>query len=124
MNELRKPPAPAKKIKVPTGDGGWKEVEATQHPGQTQNPEKVEAAMAQAKEKDFYIRVGRCTEALNKFLKVYATDHGLTPEEVVGAVYLENCNNRFFYPEDLGGKERFDATVATIWSWFKENVTT
>ena len=123
MNELRKAPVKAK-IKVPTKGGGWTEVDATKHEGQTQDPEKASRAMAEAQEKDFFKRVGQCTEAMNKFLKVYANDYGLDPEEIIAAVYLENCNNRFFYPEDKGGKERFDKITGEVWAWFKENVTT
>lgn len=121
MNELRQAPKKTK-IKLPTKGGGWTEVDATEHPGQAQDDEKANAAMQEAQEKDFFKRVGRCTEALNKFLKVYAADHGLEPEEVLAAVYLENCNNRFFYPKEKGGKDRFDKITSEVWEWFKENV--
>ena len=123
MNELRKVP-PTKKIKVPAGDGSWKEVEAQTHPGQSQDSDKAAAAMQKAQEKDFFKRVGQCTEELNKFLRVMARDKGLEPEEVIAAVYLENCNNRFYYPEEKGGKKRFDQITSEVWDWFKENVTT
>jgi len=119
MNEIRKAP---KVVKVPTPGGGWTEVESTPQEVKAQNPDKAAEAMAVAQEKDFFKRVGACTESLNKFLKVYAADHGLEPEEVVAAVYLENCNNRFFYPEDKGGKTRFDAVTSGVWAWFKENI--
>jgi hypothetical protein len=124
QNEPRKPPAKKTKVKVPTKGGGWTEVDATEHPGQTQDPDKVAAAMAAAQEKDRFERVGKCTEALNQFLKLYARDHGMEPEDIISAVYLENCNNRFFYPKEKGGKEMFDKITAEVWEWFKENVST
>jgi len=123
MNELRKAPKKTR-VKIPTSGGGWTEVDATEHPGQKQDPEKAARAMAEAQEKDFFNRVGACTEALNRFLKVYASDHGLEIEEIIAAVYLENCNNRFFYPEERGGKKRFDKITEEVWAWFKENATT
>jgi hypothetical protein len=124
MNELRKPPPKKTKVKIPTKGGGWTEVDATEHPGQKLDEKKAATAMAAAQEKDFFKRVGKCTEQLNQFLKIYAKDHGLEPEEILAAVYLENCNNRFYYPEDRGGKEQFDKITAEVWEWFKENVPT
>lgn len=122
MNELRKAPKKAK-VRIPTRGGGWVEADAIEHPGQTQDPDKVEEAMAKARERDFFKRVGAFTEAINKYVQMYAADHGLSLEEAVAAVYLENCNNRFYYPEDQGGKERFDQVTKEVWEWFKKNAT-
>jgi len=110
------------KTQMPDGKGGWVEVDALKFEGQKQDPEKAQQAMADAQKKDFFIRVGRCTEALNKYLKMYARDHGLEIEEVIAAVYLENCNNRYYFPEDKGGKEGFDAVTQEVWNYFKEAV--
>lgn len=103
-------------VKVPDGKGGWVKVE----PGTKANliPEKTTTAIEKASKEDFFKRVGACTEALNQYLKVYAADYGLKPIEVVAAVYLENCNNRHFYPKDVGGSEAFDTMTSEIWDWF------
>jgi hypothetical protein len=108
-----------KMIKVPDGKGGWKEVEAEEVPGSKQNPEKAAHAMAKAQEEDFFKRVGACTQSINEFVRLYAQDHGLTPEEIAASVYLENCNNRHFFPE---GFAKFDKICQDVWVWFQENV--
>ncbi|RLI88006.1 MAG: hypothetical protein DRP01_00200 [Archaeoglobales archaeon] len=109
-------------IDLPDGEGGWVKTEAVKHEGSKQDPEKVDAAMEKARRTDFFKSVGRCTEALNTYLKIYSRDHGLSPEEVIAAVYLENCNNRHFFPEEQGGKKAFDQITAEVWDHFKKNV--
>ncbi len=109
-----------KMIKVPDGKGGWKEIEAEEVPGSKQNPEKTALAMAKAQEDDFFKRVGTCTQSINEFVRLYAQDHGLTAEEIAAAVYLENCNNRHFFPD--GGPPKFDKICQDVWAWFQENV--
>jgi hypothetical protein len=106
-------------IDVPDGNGGWKKVEAEKFPGSKQNPEKAAHAMAKAQESDFFKRVGACTEALNSFIKLYGRDHGMTHEELAAAVYLENCNNRHFFPDGIA---KFDKICQDVWTWFQENV--
>jgi hypothetical protein len=103
-------------IRVPDGKGGWTEVPE----GSKANidPEKSQEALQAAQEEDFFNRVATCAEALNKFLRVYAKDVGLSPLEVSAAVYLENCNNRHFFPEDAGGVETFDNMCTDVWAWF------
>jgi hypothetical protein len=104
------------KIKMPDGKMGWVEVDAEKVPGSKQNPDKAAHAMAKAQEADFFRRVGEGTEALNDFIKLYGRDHA---EELVAAVYLENCNNRHFFP---GGAPKFDKICQDVWAWFQENV--
>jgi len=106
-------------VSVPDGNGGWKKIEATRVPGSKQDPNKASQAMAQAQEADFFKRVGACTQSLNDYIRLYGQDHGLTQEEIVAAVYLENCNNRHFYPDGL---VKFDNICKDVWSWFQENV--
>lgn len=106
-------------IDVPDGKGGWKKIEANKVPGSRQNKDKADRAMAQAQETDFFKRVGTCTQAINDFVKLYGQDHGLTKEEVIAAVYLENCNNRHFFPD---GTVKFDTVCKDVWAWFQENV--
>jgi hypothetical protein len=106
-------------IKIPDGKMGWVEVEAEKIPGSKQNPDKAAHAMAKAQEADFFKRVGACTEAVNSFIKLYGQDHALSPEELVAAIYLENCNNRHFFP---GGIAKFDKICQDVWTWFQENV--
>jgi hypothetical protein len=106
-------------IPVPDGHGGWKKIEAEKVPGSKQNTEKAAHAMAKAQEEDFFKRVGTCTQAINDFTRLYAQDHGMTSEEIVAAVYLENCNNRHFFPD---GMTKFDRICQDVWAWFQENV--
>lgn len=107
-------------VKVPDGKGGWVTVE----PGTKANLDKAKTneAIDIAAKKDFFDRVGAATEALNKFMAVYVKDHGLKPLEAAAAVYLENCNNRYYFPKDLGGQETFDAMTSEIWDWFVKQV--
>jgi len=106
-------------INIPDGKGGWTQVEAEETPGSKQNVNKAAHAMAKAQEEDRFKRVGACTQAINNFIRLYAQDHGLTVEEIASAVYLENCNNRHFYPE---GSMKFDTVCKDVWAWFQENV--
>ena len=110
----------ARKIRVPDGKGGWTYVD----PGTKAkiDQDKQQQAMQQRQEEDFFKRVGACTEALNQYLRMYAKDHALSPEETIAAVYLENCNNRQFFPEELGGQDQFDKICADVWNWFKQQV--
>ena len=107
-------------VKVPDGKGGWVKVE----PGTKANLDntKTMTSIEKAAKEEFFQRVGTCTEALNKFLRIYAADYGLKPLEIAAAVYLENCNNRHFYPKDVGGSESFDLMTGEIWDWFVKQV--
>lgn len=107
-------------VKVPDGLGNWVKVEpGTKAP---LDPKKTELVIAKAAKDDFYLRVGKCAESLNTFLKLYANDHGLKPLEVAAAVYLENCNNRYFFPKEIGGQEAFDLMTSETWDWFVKQV--
>ena len=110
------------KTKIPDGNGGWQEVEYIKTPVKPANEEKRKAAFDKAAEDDFYIRVGRCTESLSKFLRGYARDYQLTRSEIAAAVYLENCNNKYFFPKEDGGKEQFETICKKVWDWFKKQV--
>lgn len=105
-------------IKIPDGTGGWTEVEAARVEGQKANMDKAQAALSKEQDKSFFVRVGKCTTDLNKFLQIYARDWDLTKEEVVAAVYLENINNRHFFP---GGPTKFDELCKAVWDWFQDN---
>lgn len=112
------------KTTIPDGNGGWKEVEYYKTPVKPANLDKRQAAFEKASEDDFYIRVGRCTEHLNRYLRAYAKDFNLTKSEVAAAVYLENCNMKYFFPKEDGGKEQYENICKTVWEWFKKQVTT
>jgi hypothetical protein len=114
-------PLEKKQIRIPDGSGGWKLVDAGTKTVIDQG--KAQQSMQQAQEKDFFKRVGGCTEALNRYLKAYAKDHGFSHAEIAASVYLENCNIRAFFPEESGGTEAFDKTCADVWDWFKEQTT-
>jgi hypothetical protein len=105
---------------IPDGDGNMVEVGATAV--KRQNPQAAEEGLEHARENDFYMRIGHCTEALHKFLKAYIIDYGLTQEEAIAAVYLMNINNREFPPEGAENwSEYYDDVCKRVWDWFVEH---
>jgi hypothetical protein len=106
-------------VEFPTATGTIP-VQMTKHQGQTVNLERSNKAMAEAREKASWERIGTTTESFNSMHQAYASDYGLTPEELAAAVYLENLNMREFFPEDLGGKQGYDTLCKAVWEWFEE----
>lgn len=106
-------------VDVPTGVGAVP-VEMTRHDGQSVNMERSNAILAEAREKNSWDRIGKAAEAFNKMHQAYATDFGLTEEELSAAVYLENLNMRDFFPPNLGGPEAYDKLCKATWEWFEE----
>jgi hypothetical protein len=105
-------------ITVPDGKGGWTKVPAgTQVKQDTSKQAKI---MEEAIEKDFYEAAGKLALYINKLVRIYAKENGLTHQEAAAGVYLENCNNRFFFPAEDGGVEEFDRVTALMWEWFKK----
>jgi hypothetical protein len=112
MNEKRK-------VRIPDGKGGWTYAETTEEAKKVEYPkEKAQENLQKEQEKDFFSRVGACTDALNNFLKFYVNDNGLSAEEIMAAIYLENLNNREFYP---GGTEKYDNVCKDVYNWFQAN---
>ena len=110
------------KIKVPDGRGGWQETTLREPRKKvTSDAQKKEAALQKAQEEDYFERVGSCTVALNQFLEIYARDHGLDKEEVIGALYLEVLNNLEFYPKKEGGRKKVERICADVNAYFQEN---
>ena len=108
------------RIEVPDGEGSMKEVEADSvHEGKTF--EGQEERLMEHSEEAAWTRIGKAAHAFNEFHKAYATDHGLTHEELVAAIYLENLNMKFFYPEEQGGPERYDEQCKKVYVWFMDN---
>jgi hypothetical protein len=109
----------ARKERIPDGKGGWKLVDVTGEKKKVSaSPEKIQERLLDAQEKDFFMRVGACTDSLNKYLGLYAKEHNLSPEEIIAAVYLENINNREFFPD---GIEKFNRICEDVWNWFQKN---
>lgn len=107
-------------LTVPDKDGNMVEIDAQRV--EQQNTEAAEKGLSNARQDDFFIRVGHCTEALHRFLKTYIADYGLTQEEAIAAVYLMNINNREFAPEDAKNwKEYYDSICQVVWDWFQEH---
>jgi hypothetical protein len=107
-------------ITLPDGNGNMVKVAATQV--KRKNSKAAEEGLENARENDFYIRIGHCTAALHKFLKAYIIDYGLTQEEAIAAVYLMNINNREFSPEGTENwQEYFDGICKGVWDWFCEH---
>ncbi len=109
-------------VKMPDGKGGYVEVEADKLDGSKADSGKQEAAFNAESLKAHEERVGGAAEAFNKFHKAYATDYALTEEELVKGIYLELLNLKEFYPEELGGQERFDELCHQTHLWFKEQI--
>jgi hypothetical protein len=107
-------------IRIPDDQGNFVEVKATDV--SRKDLKKAEEGLEKARGDDFFIRVGTCTDALNKFLKAYVVDYGLTLEESISAVYLLNINNREFAPEDAVNWQTFyDGVCKYVWDWFVKN---
>ena len=105
-------------IRLPDGKGGWTTVPAGT--SSKMDVKKQEQVLAKAQAEDYFKRVGQCAEFINKTAKMFANDHGLTPQEVAAAMYLENCNMRFFFPEEFGGMAEYDRITTGVWEWFRE----
>ncbi|RKY28058.1 MAG: hypothetical protein DRP83_01410 [Planctomycetota bacterium] len=107
-------------ITIPDGEGNMVQVRATDV--RRLDTDAAEKGLEHAREGDFFIRVGHCTEALHKFLKAYIIDYGLTQEEAIAAVYLMNINNREFAPNGTENwPEYYDGLCQTVWKWFQEH---
>lgn len=109
-------------VKMPDGKGGYVEVQAERLEGSEADVGKQEAAFNAEALKAHEERVGKAAESFNAFHKAYATDHALTEEELVKAVYLELLNLKEFYPAEIGGEERFDELCTQTHRWFKEQL--
>lgn len=106
-------------IEVPTGVGSVP-VSMERHPGQSVDIDRSNKILAEAAERTSWERIGKTAEAFNAMHQAYATDFGLTAEELSAAVYLENINMREFYPTDLGGPNGYDELCKATWEWFKQ----
>ena len=112
MNEKRK-------VRIPDGNGGLIYKETTEEPKTMTLPEnKAQNNLQKEQEKDFFARVGACTDYINSSLKFYVDDHALSTEEVIAAVYLENLNHREYYPD---GTEKYDKICKDVYNWFQAN---
>lgn len=109
------------KVQIPDGGGGYSEVEADRVDGQQADANRQNEQLQKEAQKAHWTRVGKGAEAFNKFHKAYATDFSLTEEELIKVMYLEILNWKEFYPEDLGGSQRFDELCKEAWAWFEEN---
>ena len=112
----------AELIQVPDGKGGFTEMEAERFEGGTADRDKQNKILAEESKKAHEERVGSAAEAFNGYHKLYASDHALSHEELVKAVYLELLNLKEFYPPHLGGTARVDELCTETYSWFKEQI--
>ncbi len=114
--------AEKEKIKMPDGRGGFIQMEADKFSdGATADIDRQQKKLNEEKLKAHEERVGKAAEKFNSFHKAYATDYGITGEEIVKAVYLELLNLKEFYPADLGGPPRVDELCGEVFEWFEEN---
>jgi len=110
------------RIAVPKGDGSGEMKEVVpDHVHEGKTFEGQEERFTKHRENEAWERIGKAAQDFNKYHQAYATDHNLSPEELVAATYLENLNMRYFYPEDLGGPDHYDTLCKSVWEWFEEN---
>ena len=107
------------KIQVPDGKGGYVTTEAHRFSGGSADRDKQNERLRAEAKKAHEERVGKAAEAFNSYHKLYASDHALSGEEVVKAVYLEMLNIKEFYPADIGGPQRVDELCTEVYEWFK-----
>lgn len=111
------------KIDIPDGNGGWKQVEATEFTAATKPDRKTQTNILSTQAtKDRMDRITRATEACINILTAYGTEQDLSTDELGAAMYLAVLNYRQFYPEDKGGIEAFDSICADIATYFKANL--
>ena len=99
-----------RKIKVPDGRGGWKEIEGELLPGATANTAKQD----QARQQQFITDSAGLTERLLKFDRLYIVEQGLSKEHRAFAAALYCINLRETYPGADGktpDPESFDAVA-------------
>lgn len=106
-------------VEIPMGNGTTIKKEAIRHEGK--EFENVDSKIHEEAVKASEERIGAAAEAFNKFHKAYATDFNLREEELIAAMYLEVLNWQEFYPDELGGKERFKEICDQTWKWFEKN---
>jgi hypothetical protein len=106
--------AETKKVTIPDGNGGWKEIEGEVHAGSAIDQKKQQEALAA----QFYSDAGGLTERLHKFSQLHCTENGLTKEHLVFAAALFTINLRESYPE---GKEAFDTLSESAWDYYEKN---
>ena len=106
-------------IQMPDGKGGFIEMEAEKFSGGAADRNKQNEILQAEAQKAHEERVGKAAEAFNGYHKLYASDHGLTGEEVVKAVYLELLNIKEFFPESMGGQKRIDELCTETYEWFQ-----
>jgi hypothetical protein len=110
------------KVQMPDGKGGYTTVEAERFSGGTADRDKQNQKLKEEAKKAHEERVGHAAEAFNGYHKLYASDHELSAEEVVKAVYLELLNLKEFYPEEMGGQKRVDELCAETYEWFNAQI--
>jgi hypothetical protein len=79
-----------------------------------------DAIAAAAAEADVQAAAG-FTEEILKFLNEKWNEQEFTPEQRIFSIALATVNLRQHFPENLGGKETFDAVAKTAWEYFDKN---
>ena len=113
---------PKEIIEMPDGQGGMIKTEAERFSdGAKADIERQQKTLNEESVKAKMERVADCAEALNSYLKAYATDHTLDLDEMAAAMHLDQLNWREYWPEDHGGPEAFDLICDETYRWFEEN---
>lgn len=103
-----------KKVMVPDGKGGWKEVEGEVMAGKELDKERQQKVL----EKQFEDDGGALTERIWKYLNVTVGELGLEKEHLVFAVGLLCVNLRETFPD---GKKTFDALTEQAAKYYDRN---
>lgn len=113
--------ATTRKIKIPDGSGGWKEIEGELLPGATADAQKQAEGMRQ----QFISEAAPVTEKLLQFDRVLILDRGLSKEHRAFAAALYCVNLRETYPGEDGktpDPTAFDAIAQMAAEYYDENV--
>lgn len=92
--------------------------------GQKMSPEQLEKArqkIAEQSSGDHMQEAAAFTEEMIKWLNDEWNAREFTPEQRVFSLSLATINFRQHFPEDKGGKEKFDTVSKTAWQYYRDN---
>lgn len=92
--------------------------------GQSMSPEqlaKARAKMVEQASEDHLAEAAAFTEEIIRWLNEEWNAREFTPEQRIFSVSLATINFRQHYPEDKGGKEKFDEVSKSAWKYYADN---
>lgn len=110
-----------KMIQVRDGEGGYVEVEAGKYYHEKADAKKQQEVIDQEKSIARWDRIAAACDRFDTLQKAVGTEMALSEEEMVAAMYLSLVNWEYFYPPELGGKDRFKVVCREVQAWFRAN---